>query len=161
MGTTSMQFSIFPVWWNLGQWTCKNSKWFMHTWYIALSLSQFVKGREARVLLAPASWSDHWESHCLRSKFPSMVKQNGNLRKSEFNVLDLYFPHWLNSPQTHQFSFLAYSLTPILIKKKYVLFFLFFCLFWVKKYDPIYYIFGSMSSIAVTFLLWVTMMVKY
>ena len=97
--------------------------------YIALSLSQFVKGREARVLLAPASWSDHWESHCLRSKFPSMVKQNGNLRKSEFNVLDLYFPHWSNSPQTHQFSFLAYSLTPILIKKKYVLFFLFFAYF--------------------------------
>lgn len=129
-------FPYFLVWWNLGQWTWKNSKWIIHT-YSPVPISIRKRKRSSRATCY-CKLSDHWESHCLRSKFPSMVKQNGNLRKSEFNVLDLYFHHWLNSPETHQFSFLAYSLTPILIKKKYVLFFL-FCLFWVKKYDPVYY----------------------
>lgn len=105
--------------------------------------------------------SDHWEFHCLRSKFPSMVKQNGNLRKSEFNVLDLYFPHWSNSPQTHQLSFLAYTLTPILIKKKYVLFFLFLLILSKEVRYFLFIFLVQLSSIAVTFLLWVVMMIKY
>lgn len=54
MGTMSLQFSIFPCLVKPRPVDLQEFK-MIHA-YIALSLSQFVKGREARVLLATASW---------------------------------------------------------------------------------------------------------